>query len=156
MGACMLVVGLLTGLAGPGFAALGPLWLVLGLGYSAVQTATGRLLRRSAHPEDRPALFAAQFALSHACWLIAYPLAGWLGAKAGLGVSFTALAVVAAASAVLAARLWPADDPETVLHVHRDLLPGDPHLAGAAAVPGGFRHVHAFIIDDAHAHWPAT
>lgn len=155
-GACMLVAGLLAGLAGPGFAALSLLWLVLGLGYSAVQTPTGRLLRRSAHPEDRPALFAAQFALSHACWLVAYPLAGWLGAKAGLSVSFAVLAIVAAASAVLAAHLWPADDPETVPHVHRDLLPGDPHLAGAEAVPGGFRHVHAFIIDGAHAHWPAT
>ncbi len=155
MGACVLVVGLLTGLAGPGFAALGPLWLVLGLGYLAVQTPTGRLLRRSAHPEDRPAPFAAQFALSHACWLTAYPVAGWLGPKAGLGVSFAVLAFVAAASAVLAARLWPTDDPETVPHVHRDLLPGDPHLEGAKAVPGGFRHVHAFIIDGAHARWPA-
>jgi len=68
-GAVVLVAGLLAGLAGPGFAALLPLWLVLGVGYSAVGTPTGRLLRRSAHPEDRPALFAAQFALSHACWL---------------------------------------------------------------------------------------
>ena len=45
-------------------------WALLGLGYSAVQTPTGRLLRRSAQPVDRPALFAAQFALSHACWLL--------------------------------------------------------------------------------------
>ena len=34
------------------------LWLVLGLGYSAAQTPSGRLLRRSAHAEDRPAVFA--------------------------------------------------------------------------------------------------
>ena len=52
------------------------LWFVLGLGYSLTQTPTGRLLRRSAHPEDRPAIFAAQFALSHACWIVTYPLAG--------------------------------------------------------------------------------
>lgn len=45
-------------------------WLIVGLGYSAVLTPSGRLLRRSAHPEDRPTLFAAQFALSHACWLV--------------------------------------------------------------------------------------
>ena len=57
------------------------LWLVLGLGYSAAQTPSGRLLRRSAHAEDRPAVFAAQFALSHACWLICYPLAGQMGAQ---------------------------------------------------------------------------
>lgn len=51
---------------------------VCGIGYSAVLTPSGRLLRRCAHAEDRPALFAAQFALSHACWLVAYPLAGAL------------------------------------------------------------------------------
>ena len=59
------------------------LWLVLGLGYSAAQTPFGRLLRRSAHAEERPAVFAAQFALSHTCWLICYPLAGQMGATPG-------------------------------------------------------------------------
>ena len=53
-------------------------WLLNGLGYSAVLTPSGRLLRRSAHSEDRPAVFAAQFALSHTCWLVTYPLSGWL------------------------------------------------------------------------------
>ena len=55
--------------------------LVLGAGASLIQTPAGRLLRRSCHEVDRPRVFAAQFALSHACWLIAYPLAGWLGAR---------------------------------------------------------------------------
>ena len=153
-GAGVLVAGLLAGLAGPGFATLLPLWLVLGLGYSAVGTPTGRLLRRSAHPEDRPALFAAQFALSHACWLLTYPLAGWLGARAGLPVSFAVLAALAAASAAVAARLWPARDPETVPHVHRDLHPDHPHLAGAEPVASGFRHAHALVIDTEHQSWP--
>ena len=155
-GAALLVAGLLAGLVGPGFGALLPLWMVLGLGYSAVQTPTGRLLRRSAHPEDRPALFAAQFALSHACWLIAYPLAGWLGAKAGLNASFVVLALLAAAASILAARLWSSTDPETVAHVHRDLRPDDPHLAHAEPVPEGYRHVHPFVIDGAHTRWPAA
>ena len=53
---------------------------VAGVGYSAAITPPGRLLRRSGHAEDRLALFAAQFALSHACFLITYPLAGWLQA----------------------------------------------------------------------------
>src|SRR5713226_7592168 len=59
-------------------------WGILGVGYSAVMTPSGRLLRRSAHAADRPAVFAAQFALSHACWLLTYPLAGWLGSSAGI------------------------------------------------------------------------
>jgi len=37
-GAILLVAGLLAGLAGPGLAALLPLWLVLGVGYSTVGT----------------------------------------------------------------------------------------------------------------------
>jgi MFS family permease len=59
-------------------------WTLLGIGYSAVMTPSGRLLRHSARPADRPAVFAAQFALSHACWLLTYPLAGWLGSSAGI------------------------------------------------------------------------
>ena len=78
-----LMVAALFGIAG-GIIGLGlswplllAIWLLIGLGNSAVLTPSGRLLRRSAQPEDRPAVFAAQFALSHACWLLTYPLAGW-------------------------------------------------------------------------------
>ena len=78
-GAGVLAIGMLIGPLAGSLASLMPLWFVLGLGYSLTQTPTGRLLRRSAHAEDRPALFAAQFALSHACWLGTYPLAGMAG-----------------------------------------------------------------------------
>jgi len=64
-------------------ATLMPLWFVLGMGNGLVMTPSGRLLRRSAHAGDRPALFAAQFALSHACWLLTYKLAEWLGRGRG-------------------------------------------------------------------------
>ena len=66
-------------------------WFVLGLGYSTTLTPSGRLLRRSATAEDRPAVFAAQFSLSHACWLITYSIAGFLGAKMGMSVTFSVL-----------------------------------------------------------------
>ena len=60
-------MGLAAGIAafGLGRPVLLGAWLLVGLGYSALLTPSGRLLRRSAHPEDRPALFAAQFAWSH-------------------------------------------------------------------------------------------
>ncbi len=62
-GAALISVGLLLGIfAANRYAMLLPLWFVLGLGYSLAQTPSGRLLRRSAQTEDRPALFAAQFA----------------------------------------------------------------------------------------------
>lgn len=148
-GAAILVAGLFLGMAISGYALLLPLWFVLGLGYSLTQTPSGRLLRRSAHAEDRPALFAAQFALSHACWLVTYPLAGWLGGRVGLTFTFAALGVVAAIAVLAAMRLWPAHDPEEIEHTHDALDASHPHLAG-----GGRRHRHAFVIDSHHPQWP--
>ena len=153
-GALLAGGGLAVGGLAPGYGALLALWLLLGLGYSTAQTPSGRLLRRSAHPEDRPALFAAQFALSHACWLLAYPAAGWLGAEIGMASTFAALAVLAAASVATAAMLWPGHDPEAIEHAHPHLPPGHPHLAGSAGLGDVPRHTHAYVIDSHHPDWP--
>ena len=75
-----------------GGAALTVVWAAVGFGFALTQTPIGRLLVRSARDVDRPSLYAAQFALSHACWLLTYPLAGWLGAMAGLPASFAMMA----------------------------------------------------------------
>ncbi|RVG03264.1 MFS transporter [Sinorhizobium meliloti] len=154
-GAAVLVAGLLVGVFVSSFALLLPLWLAIGLGYSLTQTPSGRLLRRSSHPADRPALFAAQFALSHACWLITYPLAGWLGATVGLPATFVSLCVIAAAAMSTATWLWPAHDPDEIEHVHDDLDEDHPHLADAQRVGDGHRHIHVFVIDSHHPDWPA-
>ena len=125
-------------------------WLVLGTAYSALVTPGGRLLRRSSTERDRPALFAAQFSLSHACWLVAYPLVGWLGAKAGVSTALWAMAGLAVLGTLLAKALWP-EDSATLVHSH-DGLPADhPHLAQHAGADG---HAHAYVIDDLHARWP--
>lgn len=150
-GASLLVAGTLAAAGLPGYGWLLPLWFVLGLGYSTAQTPSGRLLRRSANPEDRPALFAAQFALSHACWLIAYPLAGWAGAALGLPLTAVILTAVAAAAISIGYAVWPADDPEVMQHSHDDLPANHPHLAQAGH---GHRHAHAYVIDDMHLAWP--
>lgn len=152
-GVVVMIGGLLVGTALPGYAALLPLWFMLGLGYSAAQTPSGRLLRRSSHPEDRPALFAAQFALSHACWLFTYPLAGWLGASIGVPTTFLVLAVIATAALAVACLVWPAADPETVEHRHRDLPEHDAHWSKGSP-RGEHRHAHAFVIDELHPQWP--
>ena len=152
-GAMVIAVALLIGGVLPSsFALLLALWFVIGMGYSLAQTPSGRLLRRSSGSQDRPALFAAQFALSHACWLLTYPLAGWLGAKAGLGISFLTLGVVAAVAIMLASRLWPHEDPAKLAHQHPELLAADPHLS-ANGDPGA--HSHEFVIDDQHPRWPS-
>ena len=126
-------------------------WFLLGASYSAAQVPTGRLLRRSAHTEDRPSLFAAQFALSHACWLATHPLAGWFGTGAGMPVTSLALGLIAALGAALALVLWPAADPEAIAHERPDLGADHPHLAG-----GGRMHSYAYVIDEFHAHWPVS
>jgi MFS family permease len=113
VGAGLVAAGLLGGIVLPGYGALLPLWFVLGLGCSLGQTPAGALLRRSAAREDRQYLYAAQFALAHGCLLITYPLAGWLGASAGLKVDFAVLGLMAVVAVVLAARLWPRPDSET-------------------------------------------
>lgn len=122
-------------------------WLLIGFGYSAVLTPSGRLLRRSAHAEDRPAVFAAQFALSHACWLLSYPLSGWLMTLFGAAPALFVLAVVAATGIVAALRLWPGHEATEVEHTHENLPPDHPHLQGHK------RHSHPMVIDDRHPKW---
>ncbi|MGI0526576.1 MFS transporter [Rhizobium giardinii] len=142
---------LTTGIAS--FPALLALWAVLGIGYSIAQTPSGRLLRRSAHAEDRPALFAAHFALSHAAWLLTYPLAGWLGATLGLTAAALALGVLALVGLVSAVLLWPAADLDELTHTHDDLLPDDPHWSEGHHHHRN-RHAHGFVIDRLHREWP--
>ncbi|RMB08062.1 MFS transporter [Eilatimonas milleporae] len=125
-------------------------WFLIGTGYSATVTPSGRLLRRSGHGEDRPALFAAQFALSHACWLVTYPLAGWLQAAHGSAAAMLVLAGLALMGLGAAGTLWPRRDPAALPHVHDDLPADHPHIAA------GRRHSHAYVIDDLHPRWPGN
>lgn len=158
--------------------ALGPLaaswtaalvvWALVGAAAALVQTPSGLLLRRSSHAEDRPALFAAQFALSHACWLVAYPAAGWVGARLGLDAAFALMAVGAAGGALVAALVWPRHDPAEIEHAHEAIehdhgaVDDDHHAPGALAAGAAgrrhrhrpLRHAHAFVIDDHHPRWP--
>ena len=148
-GAGLMVAGvavtpLVTGLAG-----LMVLWAIIGFGFSFTQTPIGRILNRSAREEDRPAVFAAQFAMSHAAWLVTYPLAGWLGSAFSLTVAAYSLAVLGAAAMVAVIWLWPAEDPVEVTHDHPDLPADHPHLSEHAE-----GHRHALVIDGLHHRWP--
>lgn len=81
-------------------------WLAMGVGLGLVQTPTGRLLQRSGTAGERPALFAAQFSLSHFCWLITYPIAGFVGASFGVDVAAVVLTSLAVFATVLAGFVW--------------------------------------------------
>lgn len=133
-----------------GWAALLPAWGLMGMAYAGLVTPGGRLIRRSAHNEDLPAVFAAQFSFSHVCWLLAYPLAGWVGLKLGLGVALSALSGLAVVGFLVALRSWPTDDQGTLPHKHEDLPSEHPHLKEHGLEP----HAHPFVIDTLHRRWP--
>src|SRR5205823_3678983 len=108
-------------------------WAVIGTGTGLVLTPVGRVLRRSSVASDRPAVFAAQFSLSHACWLLAYPIAGWVATAAGLTATWLVLAGLAVLGLVTAALAWPRRDPARIEHTHDDLGEHD-HLDDATEV----------------------
>ncbi|MEM8985440.1 MAG: MFS transporter [Pseudomonadota bacterium] len=170
-GGLLLAIGLGAGLTAPGFIGLAAIWFVLGVGGSLIQTPAGRLLKRSGYDADRPALYAAQFALSHAGWLAAYLLAGVIGATYGLSAAFAVLATVALAASALALLLWPRNDPVALehrheamehehLHVHDEHHQHEhegwegpePHRHPHRHAP--LQHSHAFVIDRHHTIWP--
>lgn len=109
------------------------LWALAGAGTTFAQTPGGRLVQRSAGAGDRSAFFAANFALSHGGWLIAYGVVGWAGSLAGLTVAFIASGGIAFVGILAALYLWPSDDPLEIHHSHP-----------------GFWHEHPHSHDDPH------
>lgn len=85
------------------------LWLLLGAATATILTPSARLLRRNSTEQTRPDVFAAQFSLSHACFLLTYPLAGLLGASIGLAPVAVVLVAVGLAGTLLAHLSWRAD-----------------------------------------------
>ncbi len=87
------------------------LWFIMGAGNSMILTPSARLLRRASTDENRSFVYTAQFSLSHACYILTYPLAGWIGAKLGLNWAAATLAVVAIIGIAATGIVWPKADP---------------------------------------------
>jgi MFS family permease len=170
-GGALMAVGMAAGMLMPALAGLLVIWFLIGVGSSLVQTPQGRLLRRSSHEEDRPALFSAQFALSHACWLVTYLVASVVGNEVGLFWTFGLLGVLVVISRGLALRLWPSADPELLEHEHGPLQHEhlhthdehhrhehegwegpEPHRHSHRHAP--VKHRHAYVVDYHHPSWP--
>ena len=84
----MTVVAVSTG---EGWWALLATWALLGASTSLINTPSSRLLADASTPANRNLVYTAQFALSHGCFLISYPIAGWLGA---IGLPIAAIALL--------------------------------------------------------------
>ncbi|MFE7358918.1 MFS transporter [Streptomyces sp. NPDC057543] len=140
---------------GPSWPALLAAWTAFGAACSAVLTPTGRLIRCSAASADLPAAFAARFSLSHSCWLLTYPLAGWVASAAGTVTVGWMLGAIAMAGTLTAVLIWPAPDMARLDHRHHHLPPGHPHLAEVRLTSDGYPHSHDYVIDHLHPYWPA-
>ncbi|MFE0421833.1 MFS transporter [Streptomyces sp. NPDC058953] len=116
-------------------------WALFGGAGSMVLTPAGRLLRRGVAPQERTAAFAAQFSLSHGCWLLTYPLAGWLGATTGAQSAVLVLGATALGAGLLAVRLWPPREQAGAEHDHTDLPDDRPHVAGATRAATTHHHI---------------
>ncbi|MFL1381166.1 MFS transporter [Nocardiopsis protaetiae] len=89
----------------PGLTVLGAGWLLLGAGCSLIAAPAGRVLRDAAPEGGLAGVLAARFAISHACFLVTYPLAGWAGGLDPAAVFAGAGAAVAVCGGA-AALLW--------------------------------------------------
>lgn len=89
-----------------GWIALCTLWTVIGAGASMINTPSARLLRRHSTEGNRSMVFTAQFSLSHAAFLLTYPIAGWVGAALGQVVAALSLAVLATLATLAANAVW--------------------------------------------------
>ena len=89
------------------------LWTLVGMATSMVLTPSSRLLRRNSDEQTRPPIFAAQFSLSHACFLITYPIAGIAGAHIGLAAVALVLAVLGTIGLLGALAAWRTVLPRT-------------------------------------------
>lgn len=175
VGAIVMAAGIAGVVFEPPFWGLLVLWFVSGMGESLVQTPTGRVVNRSSSADDRSAYFSAQFALSHGCWLLAYPCAGYLAARGGVGFAALVLAGAIMASFVLALMSWPRRDADALMHEHAEVWHSHAHVhdehhqhthESEHAVGhephthvhrhAAVTHAHPFVIDDHHTAWPRT
>lgn len=103
------------------------LWAIAGAGSTFAQTPGGRLVQRSAAAGDRSAFFAANFALSHGGWLIAYAVVGWVGGLVDMSVAFLVSGGMALLGGALARWAWPRNDPAVIHHSHPGFWHDHPH-----------------------------
>lgn len=171
MGAACAVFMMTAASMLPGYLTALIVWMALGAATALILVPSGRLLARSSHQEDRSALFAAHFSLSHACWLITYPLAGWIGAMLGLSTAFLVMAGLGVAGLIAGLLVWPKSDESILAHEHVSLEHEHEHIhdehhqhahqGWEGPEPHSHlhqhdnqRHSHEFVIDSHHRSWP--
>lgn len=98
-------------------------WLILGATSSLVMTPSARIIKRNCDEHTSTQLFTAQFALSHSCYLVLYPMAGFLCARIQTPLTAVVFAVTTLVFAVLATSAWRNPAKEKSEENSRSLCP---------------------------------
>lgn len=78
------------------------LWAANGTGQAMIALPSSVLLAEHSSDHDRGRIYAAHFAISHACWLITYPVIGYAVANWGASTTFIFAGIVCAISTLAA------------------------------------------------------
>lgn len=170
-GALVSMTGLALGVVFSGHGAVLAVWALIGAGGALMLTPSGRMIIASCTAADRSVLFATNFSLSHAVWLAAYALAGWVSVSLPVALWFWVHAAIAGLAALLAIRVWPRGASDTLRHRHgaldhdhlhtHDAHHQHAHEGWEGPEPhrhphhhNAVEHEHPFVIDEHHRHWP--
>jgi MFS transporter, NRE family, putaive nickel resistance protein len=97
-GGCLLALALLPGIFVPPLFVFGALWVVNGAGQTMIAVPSMTLLAEHVSEQERGRAYAAHFALTHAFWLLTYPLVGHAAARWGAPATFTAAGIICLAT----------------------------------------------------------
>ncbi|MFN3888876.1 MAG: MFS transporter [Beijerinckiaceae bacterium] len=107
IGACATMAALLfAGTQMRSYPMLLALWFCLGVSATLCHLPVHLLLRRMSSEGDRTGLYAAHYAFDYLFLFVAYLLAGWIGAGAGLESAFLGLGVFVLITVLTAALMW--------------------------------------------------
>ena len=101
-GGIVLSISLLPGWMTPPLAIFGFLWVLNGAGQALIAIPSSTLVASHTSTDERGRAFAAQFAITHACWLISYPLVGHLAGALGPPIAFSICGIACLAITVVA------------------------------------------------------
>jgi predicted MFS family arabinose efflux permease len=94
----------------PSYVVVAIAWVFIGAGYASLGIRGSELLAANSQGDERPHVYAAHFALSHAGWGLTYPVAGFLTTHLGFShAAWWFAGLLAAVSVVL--RLLRKENP---------------------------------------------
>jgi len=96
------------------------LWMLNGAGQALIAIPSSTLLAEHTKEDERGRAYAAHFALTHACWLITYPVVGHAAARWGAPMTFTTAGVVCLLVTVAAMALGRGADDGAHTHERDD------------------------------------